>query len=112
IWFSALVGGAFWLGGDARIGSNEYMKGIIRVCCGIVAAVVLGWAVLGFLPQRRADRFGTRLSHVPKVGHTLAEVWVTVWTYRQRPLVIYGLIAMTAVCHVGMVVMYHLAVRV
>jgi len=35
-----------------------------------------------------------------------------VWTYRQRPKVVYALVALTAGCHVAMVLMFHLAVRV
>lgn len=112
IWFAAVVGGAFWLLGDERIGANDYLKGIIRVCAGITAGVVVGWVLMGFLPQHRADRFARRLGRIPKVGHTLAEAWYAVWTYRQRPRVIYALIGLTAVCHVAMVMMLHVAVRV
>jgi uncharacterized membrane protein YbhN (UPF0104 family) len=112
IWFSAVIGGAFWLAGDARIAENNYLKSIIRVCGGLVVAAVVGWVVLGFLPQRRAERFAGRLGGIPKLGHTLAEMWYAVWTYRQRPKVIYAVIGLTAVCHVVMVMMFHLAVRV
>jgi uncharacterized membrane protein YbhN (UPF0104 family) len=112
IWFSALIGLGFWLAGDPRVAGNNYLLFIIRVCCGLVAAAVVGWAILGFLPQRRADRFARRLHGIPKVGGTLAEMWYAVWTYRQRPKVIYGVIALTAACHVVMVLMFHMAVRV
>src|SRR5947209_13345445 len=39
-------------------------------------------------------------------------MWFAVWTYRQRPNVIYGLIGLTALCHVAMVFMFHFAVDV
>ena len=112
IWFSAAFGGAFWLAGDERVAGNEYLQKIIRTCAGLAAVAVAGWVVLGFLPQRRADRFAGRLSHVPKLGKTLAEVWYAVWTYRQRPKAVYATVAMTAVVHLGFVLMFHLAVRV
>ena len=112
IWFSAAFGGAFWLAGDPLITGNDWLKGIIRVCGGLATAVVLGWAILGLLPPHRADRFAGRLAHIPKIGHTLAEAWYAVWTYRQRPKVVYATVVMTAVVHVGFVVMFHLAVRV
>src|SRR5206468_4764888 len=105
-------GGAFWLAGDPRIAGNDYMKGIVRVCAVLAAAAVAGWAVLGFLPQHRADRFAGRLHRVPKLGNTLAEVWYAVWTYRQRPRAVLATVAMTAVVHVGFVTIFHLAVRV
>ncbi|MFO0823692.1 MAG: lysylphosphatidylglycerol synthase transmembrane domain-containing protein [Gemmataceae bacterium] len=112
IWFSAAFGGGFWLAGDERIAGNDYLKKIIWSCTGIVIATVVGWLIMGFLPQSRAERFGGRLSRIPKLGPTLTEVWLVVWTYRQRPRVIYATIAMTAVVHLGFVVMFHLAVRV
>ncbi|HJZ55079.1 MAG TPA: lysylphosphatidylglycerol synthase transmembrane domain-containing protein [Gemmataceae bacterium] len=112
IWFSAVVGGGFWLAGDERIATNDYLKGIIRVCAGVVVVTVVVWVVMGFLPQRRADRFARRLNSIPKLGHTLSEMWFAVWTYRQRPKVIYALIGLTAVCHIAMVLMLHFAVRV
>ncbi|MCE9560515.1 MAG: flippase-like domain-containing protein [Planctomycetes bacterium] len=112
IWFSAVFGGGFWLAGDTRISENAYMQKIVVACSGITIGAVLGWIVMGFLPQTRADRFANRLKIVPKLGNTLAELWFAVWTYRQRPRVIYATIAMTAVVHLGFVLMFHLAVRV
>lgn len=112
MWFSAVFGGAYWLAGDPRIVGNAYLENIIRVCGGLVALAVVVWALLGFLPQRRADRFAGRLRSIPKLGHTLAEMWFAVWTYRQRPKVVYALIGLTAIVHFGFVVMFHLAVRV
>jgi uncharacterized membrane protein YbhN (UPF0104 family) len=46
------------------------------------------------------------------LGATFAEVWYAVWTYRQRPKVIYVTIATTAFVHLVFVLMFHLAVRV
>jgi uncharacterized membrane protein YbhN (UPF0104 family) len=112
IWISAAFGGLFWLSGDPLIEGNEWLKRIIRICAGLTAFGVVVWIVLGFVPQRNADLFASRLSRIPKLGKTLAEVWFAVWTYRQRPKVIYALIALTGFCHVSMVLMFHFAVRV
>ncbi|MBX9624408.1 MAG: flippase-like domain-containing protein [Gemmataceae bacterium] len=112
IWFAAAFGGAYWLAGDPAVAGNDYLRSIVRVCAGLVAGAVVGWVLLGLLPQRRADRFAGRLGHLPKVGKTLAEVWYAVWTYRQRPRAVLLCIALTAAVHVGFVFMFHLAVRV
>ncbi|WP_439623175.1 lysylphosphatidylglycerol synthase transmembrane domain-containing protein [Gemmata sp.] len=112
IWFSAAFGGAYWLSGDARIADNDYMRKIVVACAGLTAGTVIVWIAMGFLPRSRADRFAGRLKHVPKLGATLAEAWYAVWTYRQRPKVIYLAVAMTAAVHLGFVLMFHLAVRV
>ena len=40
--------------------------------------------LLGFLPGRRAEIFAGRLTRIPKVGGSLAELWRAVWLYRCR----------------------------
>lgn len=112
IWLSAAFGGGFWLAGDTLISENKYLRDIVLVCSGITVATILGWVVMGFMQQTRADRFATRLTGFPKIGNTLAEMWYAVWTYRQRPKVIYTAIVLTAAIHLGFVIMFHLAVRV
>jgi uncharacterized protein (TIRG00374 family) len=112
MWFSAVFGGGFWLAGDPLIANNDYLKGIIRVCATLVGLTIVGWLVIGLLPQRRAERFGQRLHSIPKLGHTLNEVWFAFWTYRQRPKVVAAMIGLTAVVHIGFVIIFHLAVRV
>jgi uncharacterized membrane protein YbhN (UPF0104 family) len=112
LWFSAGVGGAYWLAGDARVAGNDYLRLIVRSCGVLVGLSVAGWVLMGFLSAARAERFEFRLAKVRRVGRALAEVWFAVWTYRQRPGAVYLTVALTAVCHVGMVLMYHLAVRV
>ena len=112
IWFIAAFGGAFWLSGDARFAGNDYLQGVIRVCTAVVVGVLVVWLLMGFLPQRRADRFKGRLEAIPKLGKTLGEVWFAVWTYRQRPWTVLALIGLTAINHVAMVLLVYLAVRV
>jgi uncharacterized membrane protein YbhN (UPF0104 family) len=112
LWFSAIIGGALWAGGDPVVGGNEYLQRIVRVCGILTGLAVAGWVVMGFLPPHRADRFAGRLSYIPKLGKPLAEAWYAVWTYRQRPRVVYLSVALTAACHVAMVLMFHLGARV
>lgn len=112
MWFSAVFGGAFWLAEDPLVVNNAYLKGIIRVCAVLVALAIVGWFVLGFLPQRLADRLGRGLLGIPKLGKTFNELWFAFWTYRQRPKIVLAMIGLTAVVHIGFVFIYHLAVRV
>jgi uncharacterized protein (TIRG00374 family) len=112
LWFSAVIGGLYWASGDERLAGNEYLQRIIRVCGVLVGLTVVGWVLMGFLPPHRADRFAGRLANVPKLGKPLAEVWYAVVTYRQRPGAVYLSVAMTAVCHVAMVLTFHLGARV
>jgi uncharacterized membrane protein YbhN (UPF0104 family) len=110
--FGAAVGGGFWAAGDEKIATNPKLQAIVFVCAGLVAAAVVGYVGLGLLPAKRADRFRDRLHGTRRFGPTLAELWYTVWTYRQRPKTVLAVVAMSAVVHTGFVTMYHLATRV
>jgi len=112
IWFSALIGGSFWLAGNSRIVGNAYLEKIIFVCGVLVAAAVIVWIGLGFLPASRQEQIDRLFKRIPKFGPTFSELWTVLRTYRQKSKAIYTVIAMTAVVHVGFVFMFHLAVRV
>lgn len=112
ILFAAAVGGGCWAAGDERIAGNPKLQTIVLVCVGLASAAVVGYTGLGLLPQTRADRFAGRLKGLKKVGPTLAELWYTVWAYRQRPGTIVAVVLMSAVVHTGFVMIFHLCVQV
>jgi uncharacterized membrane protein YbhN (UPF0104 family) len=112
ILYSAAVGGACWAMGDERIAANEYLRRIVTVCGLAVAGAAVGWVLLGFLPPGRAARFGHRLRSIPAVGRGLEEAWLAAWMYRERPGVIYKSIALSAVAHTAMVLLFHCGTRV
>ena len=112
ILYVAAVGGAFWAAGNPQIEANPRIQGIIQGCAAAVAATLVGWAGLGFLPQRRADRFRDRLHGLRRVGPTLAELWYTVRQYRQRTATVLACLALSAVAHTCYVFIFHLAVQV
>lgn len=109
--FASAVGGACWAAGDPRITNSDWLRHIIRVTGGLVMATVVGWVLLGFLPEHRAERFAGRLAKLP-AGATFVELWMTVWAYRQRSAVIYKAVALSAACHTLMVLLFHFAVRI
>ncbi|MFO0852504.1 MAG: lysylphosphatidylglycerol synthase transmembrane domain-containing protein [Gemmataceae bacterium] len=110
--YVAAVGGGLWLAGNPQIGSNPHLQNIIKFCGIAVAGTLVGWVLLGLLPQHRADRFAGRLHTVPKVGHTLAELWYTVWQYRQRTGTVLACLGLSAITHTCYVLIFHFAVRV
>lgn len=112
ILFAGVVGGTFWALGDEKIAGNPKLRGVVTVC-GILAAVAMvSYIVLGFLPLRRAHRFGDRLASLPKVGPTFKELWYTVWTYRQRPGTVLAAVGLSAIVHTGFVLIFFLAIQV
>lgn len=112
ILYVAAAGGAFWAAGNPQIEANASIQTIIKGCGLAVGVTLLGWIGLGFLPQVRADRFATRLHRAPRVGHTLAELWYTVWQYRQRSRTVLACLALSAITHTCYVLIFHLAVQV
>jgi uncharacterized membrane protein YbhN (UPF0104 family) len=111
VWFVALLGSAFWLAGQLEDEAGARCKVIVAIAGGVVAASLAGWALLGLLPQRRADRFAGRLGRLPKVGGAAAEMWRAVWLYRCRPKVVYLVMVLSWVGHVGFCVAFYCAAR-
>lgn len=111
ILFVAAGGGLFWALGNPQIEANKYLQFIIRVCAWLVAGSLVGWLVLGFLPERRAERFAGRLRSLP-LGNTFAELWYTIWTYRKRPKTVAACVGLSAVTHSCYILIFHFAFRV
>jgi uncharacterized protein (TIRG00374 family) len=112
ILFVAVMGSIAWALGDERIVANPDLQWIVKLMTGIASASILGFLLLGFLPQRRVHRFAGRLQWVPKVGHALAEMWYAVWEYRQRLKVVGIGVLLSAFSHFGLVFAFHCASRV
>jgi uncharacterized protein (TIRG00374 family) len=114
VWLVALVGGTFWATGylgqiviSAEAG--ETLEFIVATAVALAGASVAFWFLLGFLPQRRADKFAWRLTKIPKVGHSVAEFWRAVWMYRCRGRSVAAALGLAMIGHVGFVLTYYLA---
>jgi uncharacterized membrane protein YbhN (UPF0104 family) len=108
---AATAGGLFWLAGDEKIVNSPRLQTVVLCCLAAAGAAVAGFVLLGFVSDASAARVASRLGRLPK-GATLAELWFTVVTYRRRPGTAAAVVGLSAVVHVGFVLMFHLAVRV
>ena len=72
ILFVAVVGSVAWAAGDARLVDNPDLQWIVKLMAAIAGGSVLGFLLLGFLPQRRVDQFSGRLKSIPKLGVALS----------------------------------------
>jgi uncharacterized protein (TIRG00374 family) len=113
--FVALSGSIFWATGmleqfdkAARVTSER----IIPVAIAIVVASVAAWLLIGFLPDKRAERFAGRLERIPKVGVSAAEFWRAVWMYRRRQKSVAAVFLMSWVSHLGFVVAFYCSASV
>ena len=107
IWFVALLGSGFWAAGMLEGSAEGPAKFIVKSAVIIVAVTGAIWVGLGFLPPRRAEIFAGRLSRVPKIGGSLAELWRAVWMYRLRPKSIALTMVLSWVGHVGFVTSFY-----
>jgi uncharacterized protein (TIRG00374 family) len=107
IWFVALLGSAFWAAGMLDGPGEGPAKMIVKTAGIIVGVTAAIWVALGFLPQRRANRFAARLERIPKIGGSVAELWRAVWMYRLRPKSIALTLALSWVGHVGFVLSFY-----
>lgn len=111
ILFAAVVGSAAWALGDPIIGGSANLQLMVEVMAAAAGAAVVGFLLIGLLPERRVHRFAGRLRAVPKVGVSLAELWYAVVMYRRRlGWVLLG-VGVTALSHVCLVTSFHCASR-
>lgn len=111
IWLVALLGGWFWLTDDPVLRQHAGLRAVVRSAWGFVAATVVVWALLGFLPEWRAQRFARRLTRLPKIGHNLAEFWRAIWMYRTRPRAVVLALLLSLVSQSGNVLTFHFAAQ-
>jgi uncharacterized protein (TIRG00374 family) len=112
ILFVAVLGSIAWAMDDPRIVGNEGLQRMVVSMAIVAASTVVGFLLLGFLPQRRVDRFSNRLKSIPKVGKSLSEFWGAVWMYRQRLHVVAIGVGLSAMAHFGLVFAFHCTSRV
>jgi uncharacterized membrane protein YbhN (UPF0104 family) len=112
-WLAALLGGLFWATGtllDLTAGGGAAV--LETIVCGawlLTGSSLLGWLLLGLLPSRRAEIFAGRLTRIPKVGGSLAELWRAVWLYRCRGRGVGLALLLALVGHVGFVLTFYFA---
>jgi glycosyltransferase 2 family protein len=108
-WLVALVGVFGWFAGLLVGPAQKVLESIVVSAVGIVAFSVVLWAVLGLLPDRRADRFARRLQGIPGVGHSAAEFWRAVWMYRRESRSVWLALGLALVGHVFFVLCFYFA---
>lgn len=112
ILFAAVLGSIAWAIGDARFLANADLQWMVKVTAAIAGGSILGFLLLGFLPQRRVDRFAHWLRSLPKVGFMIANLWYAVWEFRQHMRVMgYGVV-LSAAAHFALVFTFYAAAQV
>ncbi len=106
-----LAGTCFYTLDNPMLLTNAYLMHLYRLTLWIIGASIVGWIALGFLPERRADRFARRLLWLPKIGGVAAEFWRAVWLYRKHSTGVIAAVLLSLVSHTFFVLTFHFAVR-
>jgi glycosyltransferase 2 family protein len=111
VWFVALLGSAFWLGGLIEGKGSDECKQVVTIALAIVGTTFAGWVILTLLPDSRAEVFAGRLAKLPKVGHAAAEFWRAAWVYHRRPKTVFGVLMFTWLGHIGFILAFYCSMR-
>lgn len=111
-WLAALLGGSLYISGALDSYMTEErtrwtFRTILLGACGICAATLVFWAVLGLLPAGRLDLLDARLRSMKKVGPAIAELIQAVRIYRRRSREVALALAMSVVSHFGFILVFY-----
>jgi glycosyltransferase 2 family protein len=112
ILFAAVLGSIAWANGEASIRANANLQWMVKVTAAIAGGGILGFLLLGFLPQRRVDRVAEWLRLFPKVGVVFANLWYAISEFRKHMRVMGCAVLLTAVSQFAIVFTFYVAARV
>ncbi len=115
-WLAAILGSVFWTSGlledySANSLAAGFLKTIVLGALAVMAASLIFWFLLGILSSQTAEALALRLARVPKIGHTVAELWRAVWMYRCRGRSIALALGLSLVSHSGFVLTFYFAAQ-
>jgi hypothetical protein len=110
--FTAVLGSIAWASGDVRILANAELQWMVLAAASIAGTCLIGFLLLGFVPQRGVDRVADRLRSTSRAGVVLSNFWQAVWMFRWRLRVMgYGVL-LTAASHFAIVLTFYFAASV
>lgn len=133
-WVVAFLGSIFWISGSLEelvqkparerilqakledraklekeaIDATRLLEIIVIASVGLVVANVVFWLGLGFISVALAARLAKWLESIPRVGHSLAELWRAVLMYRSRGKSVLIALVMAMAAHIGFVLTFYL----
>ena len=105
--FAGFFGGAMWLAGNERIIGNPKLQYIIVGSAAAATVGAVGFLAIGFINAHRFDVIRKKLRK-----DILQQLWLTMYTYRQKPLTILLGVGLSAISHSLMMLVFHFAVQI
>jgi len=112
ILLTAVVGSMAWANGDARIVANADLQWIIEVTFVIAGSSILGFLLLGFLPQHRVRYFADWLRTFSRIGVLFANFFYATTEFRNHMKVMGWGLVLTVASQFLMVVTFYVAAQV
>lgn len=109
-WLVAVSGGIFWLMGNETLLNNNALKTIVRTTALIVIVSGSMWILMGMVSEAKSEKLSATLRKIPKLGHSLSELWRAGVMYRQKLRALGFAFLLTVVGHLGWVVIFYLCV--
>lgn len=81
----AVVGSSCWATGALFGSALEHSQALIISCDVVVGITMIVWIMMGVYSLEKSETFAVKLSRVPKIGSSLAQLWQAMWLYRYRP---------------------------
>jgi glycosyltransferase 2 family protein len=96
----AVAGSVAWSFGLIEASALVPAEATIIASLVIVALGIAGWIFMGVCTPEFTARFEERLTRVPKIGGSLAQLWQAVWLYRSRPATIAWALVLSTISNV------------
>lgn len=106
VWFVALLGTAFWVGGFLAGPTMVTATSITCLALAVVGVSYAVWFAMGYCGEDASERFANWLTRFSLVGPTAAEFWRAVWMYRQKQEAVWYVMLLTWVGQAGFVVAF------
>jgi glycosyltransferase 2 family protein len=111
----ALIGVPLWVTGQLREMAKtdeayDRLQMLVLLAVGLTAVSFSGWFIAGFMRDQTAERVARGLERIPKIGHSLAELWRALHMYR-RGNVIAAAVLMSLGGHVCFVLTFYYAAQ-
>jgi glycosyltransferase 2 family protein len=108
-WLSAILGWFFWWLGYFQGEKLQPLQAALFLVTGVVGGSLLFWLALKLLSESTAQNWSRRLEGIPKVGHSMAELWRALLMYRRKGITVGMSLLMAIAGHVCFVITYFLS---
>jgi uncharacterized membrane protein YbhN (UPF0104 family) len=116
-WLITLLGSVLNLtevGGSASLTpqGQATLRSIVLTAAALAAGSAGFWFMMGFFSESWSARMASRLERIPRIGVSVAELWLAAWFYRRRTPAVTLALGLAVVSHAGFVLTFYFSAQV